>query len=172
MSSAVFETPRLRCRRWVRSDFAPLLAVYSDATAMRWVGDGQPLTLEQCESWFEVTDANYAKRGYGMFALEEKRSDQVVGFCGLVHPGGQALPELKYAFERACWGQGLASEAAPALLSYGASAHGLLHIIATVAVGNLASQRVLTKSGMHLSHRRANEDQSETLVFVWDAANV
>ena len=77
---------------------------------------------------------------------------------------------MKYAFLRSHWGQGLASEAIPALLTFGNQHHSLLQIIATVALGNLASQRVLAKSGMRLSHRRTNEDNSVTLVFTWAAS--
>jgi len=177
----LFETARLRCRRWVATDLEPLLAVYADAEAMRFVGDGRPITRDECARWLEVTAANYARRGYGMFALESRPAQvrnaggapaepaTVVGFCGLVHPGNQVQPEVKYAFRRSHWGLGLASEAVPALLRYGAAAHGLAHVIATVAPGNAASQRVLRKAGMRLDHERRNDDGSMTLVFAWRA---
>jgi RimJ/RimL family protein N-acetyltransferase len=167
MSSALFETDRLRCRRWEASDFESLFAVYSDPVAMRWVGDGEPITRSGCEEWFKVTENNYAKRGYGMFALEARASGDVVGFCGLVHPGGQPDAEIKYAFLRAHWGQGLASEVVPALLAYGAQRHDLRRVIATVAPGNEASQRVLVKAGMRLAQHRENEDGTLTLVYDW-----
>lgn len=167
MSSPVFQSKRLLCRRWIREDLESLIAVYTDAEAMRWVGDGQPISRAACMQWFEVTEANYARRGYGMFTLVEHEPGSVVGFAGLVHPGGQAEAEVKYALHRSCWGRGLASELVPPLLAYGARAHGLQRIIATVAPGNLASQRVLAKSGMALVDRRANDDGSTTLVFEW-----
>jgi RimJ/RimL family protein N-acetyltransferase len=151
----------------VAGDFDALLAVYSDADAMRWVGDGSPLTRTQCQEWFRVTEANYRRRGYGMFTLVGRASGQVVGFCGLVHPGGQDEPEVKYALARAHWGQGLASEAIPALLAYGLEEHGLNRIIATVAPDNLASQRVLAKAGMKLASVRDNADGTRTHVYEW-----
>jgi RimJ/RimL family protein N-acetyltransferase len=132
---------------------------------MRWVGDGSPISVAKCREWLGVTARNYKTRGYGMFALESKESGQVVGFCGLVHPGGQVEPEVKYAFLRSHWGAGLASEAIPALLAYGRSTHGLLAIGATVAPDNTASQRVLQRCGFVLVARRHNEDGSTTLVF-------
>lgn len=171
MSLVIFDSARLRCRRWIASDFDALYAVYSDPEAMRWVDDGEPITRAECEQWFTVTAANYAKRGYGMFALEERVSGDVVGFCGLVHPGGQLDAEIKYAFRRDHWGKGLASEAVPQLLAYGAGHHGLSRIIATVAPDNAASQRVLAKSGMRFSQRRINDDGSVTLVYEWLAAS-
>jgi [ribosomal protein S5]-alanine N-acetyltransferase len=169
MTDFLFETQRLRCRRWVTSDIEPLFAVYSDPDAMRWVGDGSPITRRECNDWLRVTAANYEKRGYGMFALEEIISGQVIGFCGLVHPGGQDEAEVKYAFLRSSWGKGLASEAITTLLSYGASQHSLTQIIATVHPDNLASQRVLAKVGLQKIEERQNEDGSVTFVYLWRA---
>ena len=150
------------------ADLEPLFEVYSNPLAMRWVGDGRPITLDQCRQWLDITAANYARRGYGMFALEERAAAHaVVGFAGLVHPGGQPEAEVKYALCRSHWGQGLASELLPALLAHGATAHGLQRVIATVAPANLASQRVLSKAGMVHVQSRSNADGSTTLVFEW-----
>ena len=169
VSPALFETERMRCRRWLPEDLDALFAVYADPEAMRWVGDGEPINRAACAQWMEVTLGNYARRGYGMFALEERSSGAAIGFCGLVHPGGQPEPELKYAFLKSHWGQGLASEAVPALLAHGWRAHGLGRVIATVAPGNLASQRVLLKAGMRPLPHRQNDDGSLTYVYEWKA---
>jgi len=171
MSPIIFQTARLICRRWIPEDLEPLFCVYSDPQAVRWVGDGQPITRDQCKEWLRVTEANYATRGYGMFTLVEREQHGVVGFAGLIHPGGQPEAEIKYALLRAYWGAGLASEAVPQLLAYGATSHGLQRIVATVAPANLASQRVLIKAGMALPVQRLNEDGSTTLVFEWPVLN-
>jgi [ribosomal protein S5]-alanine N-acetyltransferase len=167
MSDTLFVTPRLRCRRWRHSDLDAIFTVYADPLVVRWVGDGQPATREGCEQWIEVTARNYALRGYGMFALQAQDTGAIAGFCGLVHPGGQVEPEVKYAFPRDRWGQGLATEAVAALLRHGAGSHGLRRIIATVAPMNLASQHVLEKVGARLDHHRVNDDGSTSCVFVW-----
>jgi hypothetical protein len=44
----IFETERLQVRRWRASDLPDLWAVHGDADAMRWVGDGQPITEDAC----------------------------------------------------------------------------------------------------------------------------
>jgi [ribosomal protein S5]-alanine N-acetyltransferase len=167
-----FETERMRCRRWMAEDMAPLMEVYGDAEAMRWVGDGEPLSLEQCKKWLEVTADNYRLRGYGMFALESLQTGKVIGFCGLVHPCGQVEAEIKYAFMRSHWGQGLATEAVAMLLLHGARGRGLTRIIATVAPDNLASQRVLMKAGMTFAHLRQNDDGSTTQVYEWTSDRI
>lgn len=167
MSDTVFRTERLIVRRWRGADLPALLAVYGDADAMRWVGDGVAITREQCIEWLAVTRRNYAQRGYGMFAVEQKTDFALIGFCGIVHPGGQAEPEIKYAYLRSSWGQGFATEAVVGLIEYGAAVHGLTHIIATTAPANVASHRVLLKAGMDRGELRADDEGSETQLFEW-----
>ena len=171
VSHVIFETERLIGRHLEPEDLAPMLAVYSDADAMRWVGDGKPLVQDQCARWLEVTENNYRLRGYGMSALIERSSGEVVGFCGLVHPGGQLEAEIKYALKRSHWGLGLATEAARAMLAYGAEVMGLRSVIATTAPENSASHRVLVKAGMVPSALRTNSDGSQTQVFAWQSKN-
>lgn len=163
----LFETERLRARLLTPADADALHAVYGDADAMRWVGDGQPLDLATCQRWIGVSQRNYARRGYGMSALELRSTGAVVGFCGIVHPGDQPHAELKYAFVRAQWGQGLATEVAQAMLAYGARAHRLYEIIATAAPDNAASRRVLAKAGMQHVDSHRYDDGSSTELYLW-----
>jgi RimJ/RimL family protein N-acetyltransferase len=171
VSEVVFSTKRLIVRRWRDSDLPVLLAVYGDADAMRWVGDGEPITGEECVKWLEVTRTNYKERGYGMFAVEQKSVLGVIGFCGIVHPSGQVEPEVKYAFLRSHWGRGFATEAVAGLLKYGAGVHGLRHIIATTAPANTASHRVLLKVGLERGDLRDNDDGSQTQLFHWRSSH-
>ena len=100
MIDLVFETKRLLVRRWRDSDLPYLMAVYGDEDAMKWVGDGKPLNETACAEWLNVTNRNYTIYGYGMFAVELKYESGVIGFCGIVHPGGQEEAECKYAYLR------------------------------------------------------------------------
>lgn len=165
----LFDTPRLHVRRIAAVDLDAMVAVYGDAENMRWVGDGKPLPRADCERWIEITRRNYEARGYGMFAVVLSASGETVGFCGLVHPANQETAELKYAYRPECRGLGYATEAAAALLGYGARALGIAEVIATVAPENGASHRVLDKLGMRRATPRRNDDGSITDVFAWSA---
>lgn len=165
----LFETTRLVCRKWRASDVDALFEVYSDPEGARWVDDGTPITRDECEAWLEVTARNYRQRGYGMFALDDRASARTIGFCGLVHPGGQEEAEVKYALLRAEWGQGLASEIVPALVTYGVNQHALTRVIATVAPENLASQRVLRKADFTFVAERRDDAGDLTRWFEWRA---
>lgn len=164
----LFQTGRLTCRKWLPSDIDMIFRVYADPEGARWVGDGTPISREDCERWLVVTAGNYVSRGYGMFALDDRETGDTLGFCGLVHPGGQSEAEVKYAFLRSHWGRGYASEVVPQLLAYGAGHHGLEKVIATVASGNTASQRVLLKSGFAFE-KIVNDEHGTTRVYVWHA---
>ena len=170
MSEVIFETPRLVGRRLGPEDLDAMAAVYGDLEAMRYVGDGTALTREDCERWIAVTAENYEKRGYGMFALVERRTGQVVGFGGLIHFAGHGgEPEIKYALLRSAWGRGLATEAARALLDF-ARDRGLGKVIATVDPQHGASQRVLAKAGMERGEVRDEEDGTQTQMYYWRPA--
>ena len=167
-SDPLFVTARLRCRRWTSDDAEAIYAIYADEEAARYVDDGQPITWEDTERWIDITLANYERRGYGMFALDALATGAMIGCCGLVHPDGQVLPEIKYAFRRECWGQGLASEAVPALLDFGGQRLEMPVIIATVAEPNLASRRVLESAGAAWVRNDPEDDGSVTCLYHWN----
>ncbi|MEO0374426.1 MAG: GNAT family N-acetyltransferase [Cyanobacteria bacterium P01_A01_bin.17] len=165
----LFETKRIICRRLLSSDVDEMYAVYSDADAMRWVDDGQPIQKDECRKWLTVTQNNYALRGYGMSTLVSREDRAVIGFCGLVHPDNQPEAEIKYALHRRFWGAGFATEAVKAMLEYGRREFQMSEVIATVASENIASRRVLLKAGMKESVSHCNDDDSSVMVFRWQS---
>lgn len=169
MQLIVFKTKRLIVRHLNHDDYDMMYSIYRDPEGAKWVGDGQPITAEDCEKWIDITQNNYKTRGYGMFALYDQKLKTVIGFGGIVHPGGQKEPEIKYSIKKELWGQGYATEAVKGLIKYGSSVHAITHFIATVAQENLASQRVLEKAGMVQSDIIKEADNSSTLVFSYRA---
>lgn len=167
-----FTTRRFFVRRIDMGDLDAMCAVYGNAEAMIWVDDGLPLDRKGCEHWIHVTQENYALRGYGMSAILSRESGAVIGFCGLVHPGGQVEPEIKYALLQSHWGQGIATEVVLGMLEYGAESFGLTEIIATVDAENLASRRVLEKAGMLQTNAYLEDDGAEVLVLTWRAGSL
>lgn len=158
----LFTTTRTRVRRLRAGDAAAMHRIYGDPEAMRHVGDGQPLSLARCEEWLAVTQANLERRGYGMCAVTPLGGDEVVGCCGLVHPGGQVDAEIKVAFARHHWGRGYAGEVVAALVGYGLRQLALPRIVATVAPANAASLRALEGAGLQRGEDRRDGDGSLT----------
>ncbi len=146
-----------------------MFAIYGDLETVRFVGDSTPITREECIQWIEVTDRNFDRRGYGMIALCHKLTGDLIGCAGIVHPDQQEEPEVKYAFRRDCWGQGFATEAIGALISFARSEWGIKRVIATVAPSNHPSQHVLAKLGFTHVNDQTNEDASITQVWANEA---
>jgi RimJ/RimL family protein N-acetyltransferase len=165
----LFQTARLTVRQLQPGDGPAMYAIYGDPEVVRYVDDGLPLSLEQCERWIEVSRRNYATRGYGASALLERDTGDFVGCCGVVHSRYQdhAPPEIIYAFLRTRWGRGYASEVVPAMLEHVAREHGLVHVYATIDPENAASARVLTKAGMVWQHTRPDPDGHPVSTWVW-----
>ena len=88
-------------------------------------------------------------------------ADEPIGSCGIrVNEPGSRSAELGYELAPAYWGQGYATEAARAMLSWAFSRRqagglGLREVHAEVVDGNEASCRVLARLGMTLRGRRA-----------------
>ncbi len=163
----LFETDRLIARRLTNDDVNAMFAIYGDRETMRYVGDSEPLTREACRGWVDVTDRNFENRGYGMVALIEKSTGDLVGCAGLVHPDQRVEAEIKYAFLHDCQGRGLATEAVRAFVQHGHDVLGLGQIVATVAPENAGSQRVLTKAGFVHVRDETNDDDSTTQYWLW-----
>lgn len=161
----VFETRRTRVREWRKSDIPALLAVYGDPRVSQYIDDGGPLTPDEAEAWWHVTQNNYRRRGYGMWAVEATSDASLMGFVGLVHPGGQAVGEVKYAYRPARWGRGFATEVLSALCTHAFANLDTSQIMATVAPDNQPSQRVLTKCGFTRGDDRLEDDGTVTRVF-------
>jgi len=145
--------------------------IYGDFETVRWVGDGKPLTLDECAHWIDITLANYEKRGYGMSAVVERLSGVMVGCCGIVHPGGQEVAEIKYAFRRDQWARGFANEVVLGMIDYGFKTLKLGRIIASVDPENVVSVHLLTKHGMTFVSIAKNDDGTETATYAIDAPN-
>ncbi len=82
-----------------------------------------------------------------VWALTLRSSGQLVGSAGLAPTDEEDVAELGYYLAPSRWGQGLATEAARAIVDYGFKVAGLTSIVAGFFVGNPASGRVLGKLG-------------------------
>lgn len=158
----LFSTSRLVVRHVELEDVPALHSIYGDEETVRFVGDSEPLSREDCERWVEVCAKNYRTRGYGLNMVVDRNSGEAIGGCGIVHPDGRIDPEIKYALRRDRWGQGLASELVPAMLFHGLETLMLAQIFATVDPMNSASIKVLERSGMSHLRDEFNDDGSIT----------
>jgi ribosomal-protein-alanine N-acetyltransferase len=92
--------------------------------------------------------AHWEQHGFGRWALIERQSKKLIGWCGLLYLDNTEEVEIGYGLAKVYWGKGLASEAAADTMKYGFEQLALARIVAITYPENLASQRVLEKLGM------------------------
>ena len=151
------ETERLLLRRWVPDDHASFARMCGDPGVMRHIGDGSRRSAEEASRDIERFGREWEARGFGLFAVEVKRTGRFIGFTGLSSP--EFLPEVLPAVEigwrltRSSWGQGYASEAAGAALAFGTEDLGLTDIVSIGQTANGASMRIMEKLGLVFDRR-------------------
>jgi RimJ/RimL family protein N-acetyltransferase len=153
-------TERLLLRLPRLEDARPLLALYSDPEAMRFLGGVHPDAAADpafvVRRWLDRWHAN----GFGQFAVERRTDGVVLGRVGLVvwdtrdwriktvpETGEHGQPELGWALARAHWGCGYATEAARAVRQWARSGLEIERLVSVIAAENRLSQRVAEKLG-------------------------
>ena len=147
----MIETDRLLLRPIEKDDIARFVAIYADPEVMRHIGSGGPATPEETTELIGRRMAEYASRGYGILAVVEKASGELIGRCGLLHWQIEGTDELEvgYILARSAWGRGYATEAASAVRDFALHELGRRRLIALVRYGNDASANVARKLGMN-----------------------
>ena len=144
-------TTRLILRPWHDADIVPFVAINQDAAVMRWIGDA--LTVAQTEAWVGRMRTMWQEHGLGLFAAELRDAPGCIGYIGLSIPRFTAhftpCVEIGWRLASAVWGRGLASEGATAVLEWAHTDRQLPEVVSFTTRGNVASQRVMQKIGMH-----------------------
>lgn len=147
MNEVTLETERLVLRWFREDDFEQLCKINSDPDVMRFLGDGKPLT--GMESWRQMATfmGHWYFRGYGIWAVEEKSTSNLVGRIGFMNPAGWPGFELGWTLGREYWGKGYATEGAARALEYAFTEMNREHVISLIAPENVASIKVGQRLG-------------------------
>jgi RimJ/RimL family protein N-acetyltransferase len=70
---AKIETARLRLRRFTPDDLNELSAIRGDPAVMRYIGSGQPESIEQTQTTLNKFLAHWDQHGFGRWAAAERR---------------------------------------------------------------------------------------------------
>ncbi len=145
--SVYLETERLMLRRFTEADVDDLLALHNDPEVMRYLTGGEPVSRQDIEQEFRD---RFARDGY--WAGIERGSGGFLGWFAL-HPTAGRDPsefELGYRLRKEAWGQGYATEGSRALIGKGFTELGAKRVWAQTMAVNVASRRVMEKSGLTL----------------------
>ncbi|WP_017316301.1 GNAT family N-acetyltransferase [Mastigocladopsis repens] len=141
------ETQRLLLRGFREEDLGAYAEMCSNADVMRYIAAGKPLSRE--ESWrnMAMIVGHWQLRGYGMWAVEERSSGEMIGRIGCWQPEGWPGFEIGWTLRRGYWGRGFATEAAKAAMDYAFGNLQQSHVISLIRPENAPSIRVAQKLG-------------------------
>lgn len=93
--------------------------------------------------------ACYESHGVGPWALVDKDTSALIGFSGVGPERVGEVEELNlgYRLARRCWGRGLATEAARAVLAYAFGSRACDSVVVIIEPEHVASLRVAEKVG-------------------------
>ena len=138
------ETERLVGQRIGNEHLEELIELYSEPRVAEWLGG-----IPDEWGWLETRLAHWEEHGFGDWVFREREGAAVVGRCGLrwVVVDGADEVEVGYAVDPERWSRGYATEMTRAVLAAGFEV-GLEEIVAFTLPHNVASRRVMEKSGL------------------------
>lgn len=155
----VLSTPRLSLRPLAPSGADALHALWTQPDVRRYLWDDAVLPPEHTTAILEENERRFATEGLGLWGCYGPASEALIGFAGYWYFFEPPEHHLLYGLAPERWGQGLATEAARAVLHYGFTEGDLTAILAATDPPNLASQRVLDRLGMTYTGEKQRGEQ-------------
>ena len=144
------ETLRLYLRAWKNTDAQKYFEINQDPKVIEFLPGS--LTMEKVEKFLVDMNFRLQEYDYTFWAVEEKSSGELMGFCGFQAVSFEApfspTVEIGWRLGAQYWGKGYATEAAKACIDYGFEILKWSKIVSFTVPKNLRSQSVMKKIGM------------------------
>jgi RimJ/RimL family protein N-acetyltransferase len=163
----VLTTERLTLRPFVHEDLEALTLIHAEESFW-WYPMRGGMTPEQTAGFLVRSIDRYEADGYGIEAVIERSSGDLIGWAGLAVP--HFLPEILPAVEvgwrlsSAYWGRGLATEAGQAAVDWGFTEGGLTRIVSIYEPENVPSGKVMEHLGFTPYLTTTGEQRGEEMV--------
>lgn len=150
--SLVFETERLRVREYLNADLAAIhdYAQHAEVVQYQNWGPNQWADTEEFLQKVMSWPSQNPRMSYG-FCIASKETNQAMGGCGIyLNKEEPTEAKIGYIMNPKFWNRGYTTEVVLELGKYAQEELKLQRVLATCDVRNMASRRVLEKSGFML----------------------
>lgn len=149
MSEEWFLTSRrLGFRHWREDDFELALGLWGDPRVTRLIDARGQLTAEEVRERLQLEIRRQEEMGLQYWPFFLLEAGEFAGCCGLKpYEGDPGLFEMGFHLRHGFWGQGLATEAARAVIGYAAEHLRPGVLLAGHNPMNFASRKILQKLG-------------------------
>ncbi len=156
------ETQRLRLRGAKLSDLEAY-AAFRASERVRFMGG--PNDRDEAFSDLCYGLGQWAMRGYGLWVVADKSTDEPLGYTGLYHPEYWADREISWAVFESAAGKGVATEAARAVRDFAYDRLGWDTVISAIIPGNEPSIALAKRLGATLDGKYEHPKIGEMLIY-------
>jgi RimJ/RimL family protein N-acetyltransferase len=150
LSPPSLSTPRLWLRQWRASDRAPFAALNADPVVMEFLGGC--LDRATSDALAREAEAEIARQGWGLWAVEMRESGAFIGFVGLRAPSFEApftpCVEIGWRLAQGSWGKGYATEAGWECVRFAFETLALDELVSFTVPPNRRSRAVMERLGL------------------------
>lgn len=141
------DTQRLLLRPFQVTDAPEIYRLNASPEVMRFLGKREVYeTVEEAAAFLSRYIEGMKTLPYARWAVVRKADAAWIGWCGLkLNENGET--DLGFRLHEEYWGQGYATEAGKAWLTWARDVAGLKRVVAQTTSENRGSQRVITKLG-------------------------
>lgn len=158
------ETPRLLLRHFTLADADAFYQFNKSPEVVKYTGNAPTTSVEEAQDIIKnIVLPQYERYKLGRFAVIEKTSGRLFGFCGVRYMEEEEAFDLGYRFAQDMWGKGYATEASEEVLRNAFEDLKLDSVIGRAHKANIASIRVLEKLGMSYKRDCRCEDADAVL---------
>jgi RimJ/RimL family protein N-acetyltransferase len=158
-----FRTERLTAERLSADHLADLVPLHLDPEVCRHLGGVR--SPAETEGYLKANLAHWDEHGFGLWVVRTL-DGRFAGRAGIRHVEVEGAPEIEiaYTFRRDLWGQGLATEAAQALVAIWRERRLSRSLVGIVDLPHTASRRVMEKIGL-VYERDATYHDSDVALY-------
>src|SRR5262249_46811607 len=129
-------------------DVDALHDLWIDREVRRYLWDDRVISRHEALAVVRESEETFARAGFGLWTIRPREGEHLIGFCGLRETAGTSDVAIVYGLSPRRWGQGLATEAAAAVLRFAREQCHRTYVLAKMDAPNLASARVAERLGM------------------------
>ncbi len=160
----IINTERLQLIPFNAEDISLFLKLNNDAFIRKYLWDDELIGEELATTIIQQNDQHFTNDQFGLWKIQRKENDLVIGYVGLWYFFDEPQPQLIYALLEEFTGKGYATEASTSIIEYAFNQLGYDYLVAATDEPHLDSQHVALRLGMSFYEKRI-EDGKKTLFY-------
>lgn len=142
------ESQRLLLKPILHNQLHTLHNIFIDPYVRKYLCDDRIFSVQQVEEMLLESQKLFKDERFGLWFIETKDEQKIIGFAGLWYFFAEKQPQLAYALLPEATKKGYATEASNRLLEYCFNELGYQYLLASCDKPNLESQKVAQRIGM------------------------